>query len=769
MTQTKNALGNLMHRYRAVLGKCHLRNTFGSLAVAAMLVLGSAGWAMGADTGLYHSSNTDANDWTPYDLSKSKHAGVHVDTGTASGGNVTLDTGKLDKWYFGGHTSNGSATGNAITIISLIETPQRLYGGYTKSGNASGNTVVMRGGVAHTLYGGHSEAGDASDNAIIMTGGTAYALRGGEVASGAGNARNNTVIFIGGTVTTAIYGADARQKDASGNTVIWAGGSVNNLVGGLAGTGTSDNNTLVIVGKKSIGGSISYFQHYRFLLPQNVANGDVMLDSGTRAVPIKGRSVGVAVQGGAPTNLHVGDTVTLISKTGGDTVTSADFTANLTAKARGWVQNYGFDLKSTFELGVDSGGDMALWARYLGTQQTDVADSKYVNNGDGLNEYIRATQDRGEIGDAFVSDMGKPAGVRFLSRAIASNFGNASTDAAKAVESSMNIATVAAVPQMTLGANLASVGAVTQRTAFAMPDGNLLSTGLSAGNKYDKTGFAMWIMPLRQSNSTFDMKAGDALTTDTRASIGGIAIGADYTWDRMFRLGLTFNIGGGYATGSGDFADTKNDMNFWGIGAYAGWAWNNFGLTADVNYTSTFNSISQELHPDFAMNDLKADVRAYAISAGLRGEYTFETAMLDITPHAGVRYTCLSTDDGYDVTSGGQTVLEADRTQQDIWTFPIGVQFAKSFVMDNGWYVKPSLDLSITPAAGDVEARRDVRFTGVSGALTTEAQTMDWVSYGGQAGLEFGNDNVKLGVNYNLQLGAHSTNHGVFGSLRYEF
>lgn len=89
--------------------------------------------------------------------------------------------------------------------------------------------------------------------------------------------------------------------------------------------------------------------------------------------------------------------------------------------------------------------------------------------------------------------------------------------------------------------------------------------------------------------------------------------------------------------------------------------------------------------------------------------------------------------------------------------------------MDNGWYVKPSLDLSITPAAGDVEARRDVRFTGVSGALTTEAQTMDWVSYGGQAGLEFGNDNVKLGVNYNLQLGAHSTNHGVFGTLRYEF
>ena len=97
------------------------------------------------------------------------------------------------------------------------------------------------------------------------------------------------------------------------------------------------------------------------------------------------------------------------------------------------------------------------------------------------------------------------------------------------------------------------------------------------------------------------------------------------------------------------------------------------------------------------------------------------------------------------------------------------MQFAKSFEMDNGWYVKPSLDVVVTPAAGDIENKRDVRFTGVSGSLTADAQIMDWMSYGGQAGLEFGNDNMKLGVNYNLQAGAHSTNHGVFGTFRYEF
>ncbi len=44
---TKGAIGNLINRYKAVLKKCHLLNTFGSLTVASMLVMGSVGVAMG--------------------------------------------------------------------------------------------------------------------------------------------------------------------------------------------------------------------------------------------------------------------------------------------------------------------------------------------------------------------------------------------------------------------------------------------------------------------------------------------------------------------------------------------------------------------------------------------------------------------------------------------------------------------------------------------------------------------------------------------------
>ncbi len=48
MILSKNAVGNLINRYKAVLGKCRLLNTFGSLALAAALALGSAGMAAAA-------------------------------------------------------------------------------------------------------------------------------------------------------------------------------------------------------------------------------------------------------------------------------------------------------------------------------------------------------------------------------------------------------------------------------------------------------------------------------------------------------------------------------------------------------------------------------------------------------------------------------------------------------------------------------------------------------------------------------------------------
>lgn len=377
-----------------------------------------------------------------------------------------------------------------------------------------------------------------------------------------------------------------------------------------------------------------------------------------------------------------------------------------------------------------------------------------------------AGQPNWDYADVNSADMG----VRFLSRATDNRFLGMDKDAAAAtIESAARIAFAGAVPQMTKMASDAGTNAVVNRLGFADPaDG---AQAMDADGKIvdrNTTGFALWIAPLWQSQHGWGMDA-DSMDYGFNGNLGGVSLGADYTFENAIRAGITFNIGGGYAESSGgDLSSTDNRMNFWGLGAYAGWNYENFGVMADVSYTSTWNDLKQDVDSRMGMGDLEADVQATAISAGLRAEYLLQTSAMDIIPHIGVRYMSLNTW-GYDVDTHGGTVLEGDSLHQDIWTFPIGVTFSKDFALDSGWNFKPSLDFSVIPAAGDIKAKHDVHFTGLPGTYEVETQMMDYLTWQGGVGLELANDNMSIGVNYTLQAGQHTTGHGVFGSFRYEF
>lgn len=362
-------------------------------------------------------------------------------------------------------------------------------------------------------------------------------------------------------------------------------------------------------------------------------------------------------------------------------------------------------------------------------------------------------------------------GVRFLSRATDNRFLGADKNAAaESIESAARIAFAGAAPQMTKMASDAGTNAVVNRLGFANPaDG---AQAMDAEGKIvdrNTTGFALWIAPLWQSQHGWGLDAGN-MDYGFNGNLGGVSLGADYTFENAIRAGITFNIGGGYAESSGgDLNSTENRMNFWGLGAYAGWNYENFGLMADVSYTSTWNQLKQDLDSRLGMgNKLEADVQASAISAGLRAEYLLQTSAMDIIPHIGVRYMSLNTW-GYDVEAHGGNVLEGDSLNQDIWTFPIGVTFSKDIALDSGWNFKPSLDFTVIPAAGDIKAKHDVHFTGLPGTYEVETQMMDYLTWQGGIGLELANDNMSIGVNYTLQAGQHTTGHGVFGSFRYEF
>lgn len=494
---------------------------------------------------------------------------------------------------------------------------------------------------------------------------------------------------------------------------------------------------------------------------------------------------------GADDAIAAGGAAITFAATGGGTLTVSEGAKLLVTDAVagqaytivGNVNNPGVDLAGWKTEGLSTTTDMISLgdAKFDGTDKVTTsavrndAHTVFPNLSDGMANAVNdlytghagaAGQPNWDYADVNSDQMG----VRFLSRATDNRFLGADKDAAAStIESAARIAFAGAVPQMTKMASDAGSNAVVNRLGFANPaDG---AQAMDAEGKIvdrNTTGFALWIAPLWQNQHGWGMEA-DNLDYGFNGNLGGVSLGADYTFENAIRAGITFNIGGGYAESSGgDLNSTENRMSFWGLGAYAGWNYENFGLMADVSYTSTWNDLKQDMDSRMGMGDLEADVQASAISAGLRAEYKLETSVLDVIPHIGVRYMSLNTW-GFDAESNGGTVLEGDGFHQDIWTFPVGVTFTKDFTLDSGWSFKPSIDFSVIPAAGDIKAKQDVAFTGLPGSYEVETQMMDYLTWQGGVGLEMGNDTMSFGVNYTLQAGQHTTGHGVFGSFRYEF
>lgn len=501
------------------------------------------------------------------------------------------------------------------------------------------------------------------------------------------------------------------------------------------------------------------------------ANNSLLVVNGANIYGDKA-AITFAASGGGTLTVSEGAKLLVTDAVAGQAYTIVDKVNKSASSLKGWdaAATTTTDMISLGKVDFDDTG-----TKVTTTASRNDAHTVFPNLSDGMANAVNdlytghdgaAGEPRWDYADVNSADMG----VRFLSRATDNRFLGADKDAAAAtIESAARIAFAGAVPQMTKMASDAGTNAVVNRLGFANPaDG---AQAMDAEGKIvdrNTTGFALWIAPLWQSQHGWGLDA-DNLDYGFNGNLGGVSLGADYTFENAIRAGITFNIGGGYAESSGgDLNSTENRMSFWGLGAYAGWNYENFGLMADVSYTSTWNDLKQDMDSRMGMGDLEADVQASAISAGLRAEYKLETSVLDVIPHIGVRYMSLNTW-GFDAESNGGTVLEGDGFHQDIWTFPVGVTFTKDFTLDSGWSFKPSIDFSVIPAAGDIKAKQDVAFTGLPGSYEVETQMMDYLTWQGGVGLEMGNDTMSFGVNYTLQAGQHTTGHGVFGSFRYEF
>ncbi len=371
-------------------------------------------------------------------------------------------------------------------------------------------------------------------------------------------------------------------------------------------------------------------------------------------------------------------------------------------------------------------------------------------------------------------------GIRFISR----TFDDSPIDGKNAVrdgatlEGAAQMAAVGAVGMSTMNASRALTSTILHRTSLAYPVADRMvahgaegEKGVNSGDEMGRanyTGLGVWAMPLYQSSSASGFKA-NSYTTGYTSDLTGLSLGADITFDDIFRLGAAFSVGAGNTTSSGDFNETTNDFDFWGLSLYGGLQHNNFGLILDLGYTSSSNELTQKVPSRMYMQDLRGDVTSSAWTMGLTAEYLWKTKYLDIIPHAGVRYTVLNTAP-YKAESGNSgTVFSSLSSNQGIFTAPIGVTLSKNFTTQSGWTLSPRVDVGIIVAAGDLEARTQASVPGVVGTTNMLVSNMDALSFDGGLGLELKKGDFSLGVNYNTQISEHKTDQMLFGFVRYEF
>lgn len=229
------------------------------------------------------------------------------------------------------------------------------------------------------------------------------------------------------------------------------------------------------------------------------------------------------------------------------------------------------------------------------------------------------------------------AGIRFLSRVTSTKYMGHDYDLSwKTIEAAARMAVLGAVPQLTYAANMAAADAAQMRSGF---ESGILSQDVELNGR----AFSLWIMPLYRNLQGYNLNAYN-LGYDLSGGLGGIAFGADYTFGGQLRAGIDVSMGGGYAESGGDLAKTTNDMGFVGIGAYLGWLGKNFGISGDLHFTSTWNSVRQDFPAQLEMRDPTGELTARALSAGVRFEYRIPFENWQLIPHAGVRYAmCIRT------------------------------------------------------------------------------------------------------------------------------
>lgn len=698
-------------------------------------------------------------------------AGTHVITGEANETTGTADVAGMN---------NNGGTINIAEGAHLQSTIRQADGQTNVSGKLTSASVELSGGALNVSGAVDSSSVTASKGDIkvagtlaadVLTTSSDVQLNIGDQGS-AGRVVARQAQLQGGRVflDPAWKGNDA-LADASHGVFTF----VNNEIDGLL---TAGQNSLLVLGDTDTGWALDAFGRSSLQWGQNGVTaalairkpqtlngtlGAVMVDGTKTSAPVLIPNTATFADGslllvdgsglngaaaltsqGGTLNVDAGAKLLIDNITQGEYAITSGFSVSN-------VQGWNGDNLSTPDnliglvLGKDADGSMKV--------QATARRSSDVFRGLSLVNTMDAIWGKG-LNDTESGNMG----IRFLSRAVNENH-LPKADTVHTVDGAAQIAVAGGVQGMAVAAADAPVRAIQDHASLS----HMTTTREGA---IRKDGLNLWINALYGAEHARNLGAG-SLDGGYNADFGGIVFGGDYAFGD-FRVGMALNAGSGTARSRGDFNATKNDFDFWGMNLYGSWSRDQFNIVGDLGYSANKNEVKQDLPATMQLGQLRADVDTGVLTAGLRGEYRFETDWADVTPHVGVRYYNLRTD-GFTSRIDDHDVFRVGRDTQEIWTFPIGVSFSRDFETSSGWKVKPRADLSVAPAAGDLKAKTKARVPGVAASDTIKARMMDSVSFDGTLGLEVQKDNISFGLDYGIRASEHKAGHGVNVSFTYKF
>ena len=265
-------------------------------------------------------------------------------------------------------------------------------------------------------------------------------------------------------------------------------------------------------------------------------------------------------------------------------------------------------------------------------------------------------------------------------------------------ETNARLAVFGGAPQAAIEAGASTYEAISARMGVGV-------SGVSAAA--NGQGGAIWVTPVYKSADADGFNA-DNKSYGADVKLYGLALGADIEVAPNFKVGGMFNVGSGDADGQGLGSNVSNDFDYYGLGLYAGYSMDAFSLVADVTYTAVDNDI--EGNTD--LGKVTTSIDSTNLSVGVTGQYKLSLAGMDVTPHAGLRYSMIDMDDYSTAYS------QNDSDSLNIFSVPVGVTIAKEYVTDT-WTVKPSFDLTLTGNFGDDEAESTAKWNGFSNLSTT--------------------------------------------------